>query len=194
MESPPTLAEEIQNELCIDLRHLRDWWGADSVMASRTLCTLGLSRMIQLILDNEREKVLSSPDLWLMQDASAATDISPYPVDFDRLLEWLRAQSITSGLAPVDHPLYQFYQKFLPALSEWGRLEAADVGLAPPVEPSGKGGGFFGKLFSRAEPEEERLPLREIQDIPGFFAFWKEVDGWRNPTENEESPEKGNSE
>ena len=195
MDRPPSspFAAEIFAELEIDLRPLRDWWAGDGAMASRAFCSMGISRLIQHILDDEREIVLSSPDLWLMQDASAATDIAPHPVDFDQLLEWLRFTSLKEGLAPLDHPLLAFYRGFMPPLAEWGRLVASDVGLAPPPPPREKGGGgFLRRLFHREEPEDERLPLREIQDIPGFFKYLEALEGIR-AGKGPDGPPKGES-
>lgn len=170
-DSPAGLADEIRLETGIDLALLRSWWAGDAAMPSRGFCRLGLARLVDLMLLDKREEALSSPDLWLMQDGAAATDLAPAEIDLDRLLEWLRAASLREGYAPKDGKVYRWYARYGEALFKWGRLEGSDVGLAPVQTNEEANTGLLGRLFRRKETSGGRVPLREIQDIPGFFTY-----------------------
>ncbi|MCH7493772.1 hypothetical protein IIA16_03565 [bacterium] len=174
-ERPLELAEEIRGETGIDLTLLRSWWAGDAAMPSRAFCRLGLARLIDLVLANRREEALSSPDLWLMQDGAAASDLAPAAIDLDRFLEWLRAASLREGLVPRDNRVFKWYAKFGVALSRWGRLEGSDVGLSPAQSNEDANTGLLGRLFRRRQATGGRVPLREIQDIPGFFTYLEAV-------------------
>lgn len=186
---PEALAARIERETGIDLSSLRNWWSGDAAMPSRAFCRLGLARIIDLVLDDRRDEVLSCPDLWVMQDAFSATDVAPADVDVERLLEWLRAEAIATGAAPTDHRVFRFYSRYRPALEKWGRLEASDVGLGKAAPKEDRPQGFLGRLFGRGDAAGERLPLREIQDIPSFFKYLDEVEAIRQG-KGPEVPEK----
>ncbi len=166
-----TLHEKLEKDTGINLSPLRHWWSGDGSMSSRNICKNGLSRIIDSVINND-ESVLSSIDIWLMQDVFCATDIAPHDIDLERVLEWLRFESVKRNMAPKNNPIFQFYNSFISPLDNWGRLQPTDVGLEKIKQKEEKKKGFFQKLLrGEEEEEEERTPLREIQDLPGFFTF-----------------------
>tara|TARA_B100000029_G_scaffold41472_1_gene38583 strand:+ start:1822 stop:2376 length:555 start_codon:yes stop_codon:yes gene_type:complete len=175
-EKQITLHEKLQQDTGLNLSSLRHWWSGDGSMSSRNICENGLSRVLDSILNND-ESILSSIDIWLMQDVFCAVDIAPEEIDLERVLEWLRFESIERKMVPKNNPIFKFYNSFLMPLDNWGRLQPSDVGLEKTKEKEEKKKGFFQKLLrGDEEEEEERSPLREIQDLPGFFTFKKSLE------------------
>ncbi|MBG98348.1 hypothetical protein CL659_04440 [bacterium] len=165
------LHEKLKQDTGINLMPLKHWWAGDGSMPSRNICKNGLSRIINGILTND-ESILSSIDIWLMQDAFCATDIAPEDIDIEKVLEWLRFESIKRNMAPRDNPVFDFYNSFISPLENWGRIQPSDIGFEKEEKKEEKKKGFFQKLLrGDEEEEEERMPLREIQDLPGFFTF-----------------------
>ena len=106
------LHEKLKQDTGISLMPLKHWWAGDGSMPSRNICENGLSRIIDGILTND-ESILSSIDIWLMQDAFCATDIAPEDIDIEKVLEWLRFESIKRNMAPTNNPIFHFYNSFI---------------------------------------------------------------------------------
>lgn len=174
--------KRVNRTLKADFRVCTDCGICTAVCPAKTFMKFGPMRVIQLTLLDARDRLLDAPDAFACTNCSYCTQYCPVGLPVAELFDLLRDEIRKSDGNAKCAKQQKYTQEILKNLSQWGRLEAQDLGWGS--GSSGKSGGLL-SVFGRGE---KRQPLNVIRDVPSVFDFLKRLRG--EPSEPEQAKQK----
>ena len=80
------------------------------------------NKVIKMIQNGEREKVLNSSTIWLCLSCETCITRCPNKVDIARMMDALREMAIESGVGAKEKNVLKFHEAFLSGMKMGGRI------------------------------------------------------------------------
>jgi heterodisulfide reductase subunit C len=100
------------------------------------------NRVIKMIQNGEKDKVLSSSTIWLCMSCETCITRCPNNVDIARMMDVLRQMAIEKGVAAKEANVLKFHEAFLSSIKFGGRVHE----MLMTVHYKLKSGDLFGDV------------------------------------------------
>lgn len=90
----------------------------------------GPDRILRMVQLGEREKLLSSGDIWLCAACETCGTRCPNGIDIARVMDALRMEALRSGVTPAEPHAAKFHKLFLFVVQTLGRSHEASLLIA----------------------------------------------------------------
>jgi len=136
----------------------------------------GPDRVLRMIQLGERERLLTSPDIWICASCETCGTRCPNEIDIARVMDALRQIAISEGVVIAEPDAIKFHRLFLSLLQRMGRMHEATL-LSLYLLWTRNLLGYMGtaaKMFVKGKVPLIPHPVRARGDVKRIFEATKQ--------------------